>query len=170
MNLPSSVNFVFLPLLPLNQHLSSSFHVCLATLFFLHFLCVYSTLFVSLVLFCLLLSVFLKNPLFFFSAVSFICLSLLRSWLIDFIFILSAVVPSVINHQCCLLSSRHWSLYRWSQPITTKRHYLLSLFLFCCLSLLYCVPCGLYIYIFLSADSALRWNNNTVHLSIKVVN
>lgn len=49
MNLPSSVNFVFLPLLSLNQHLSSTTSVC--NYFFSSlFLRVCSTLFVSLVL------------------------------------------------------------------------------------------------------------------------
>lgn len=61
MNPPSSVNFVFAPLLSLNQQLSSSFYVCLQIFFLL--LCVDSTLFVSLVLFCLLLSVSVSlNP------------------------------------------------------------------------------------------------------------
>ena len=134
MNPPSSVNFVFVPLLSLNQQLSSSFYVCLQIFFFFSSLCRLHSLCLScFILFpiCFCLS---KPLLFSFPATSFISLSLLRSWLIDFIFILLAVVPAVINHEHCLLSSRHWSLYSRSQPITAERHYLLSLFLFCCSS------------------------------------
>lgn len=141
---PSSVSLVSLPLLhfkpaPFISLLSPS-----ATLS-LFFLRVFPALFVSLVLFSLV-SCFH----FFFLAFSHPLPSFFspphRSWLIDFIFILLAVVPSFINHQRCLLSSRHWSLYSRSQPISTEHHYLLSLFLFCCLLCL--VFCALWVVFF----------------------
>lgn len=143
-NFPSSVSLVSLPLLPLNQHLSSRFFVCLQL-----FLFSFSASF-PLSLSLLFYSVLSPICFFFFLAFSRPLPSFFspphRSWLIDFIFILLAVVPSFINHQRCLLSSRHWSLYSRSQPISTKHHYLLSLFLFCCLLCL--VFCSLWVIFF----------------------
>lgn len=141
---PSSVSLVSLPLLHFKPAPFISLLSLSATLSFLS-----PRLSRSLCLSCFIPSCLLF-PFFFFLAFSHPLPSFFspphRSWLIDFIFILLAVVPSFINHQRCLLSSRHWSLHSRSQPISTEHHYLLSLFLFCCLLCL--VFCALWVVFF----------------------
>lgn len=140
---PSSVSLVSLPLLHFKPAPFISLLSLSATLSFLS-----PRLSRSLCLSCFIPSCLLFP--FFFLAFSHPLPSFFspprRSWLIDFIFILLAVVPSFINHQRCLLSSRHWSLHSRSQPISTEHHYLLSLFLFCCLLCL--VFCALWVVFF----------------------
>jgi len=84
------------------------------------------------------------------SPIFFPSLSLSLSHLV--MFILLAVVPSVINHQRCPLSRPHWS----SDSRYTTNHrraslsalaFFLFFFFFCCSSVSYCSLCGLYFLI-----------------------